>query len=356
MSLSSTIRDRLVMPAICAPMFLVSGPELVTEACKAGLMAGLPRRNARTFADFTEWLARIRADLDAYADAHPQQRIGPLAVNLATQLSAEDADEHLAVCIRYGVDVIISAAGDPTALTARVHDNGLQIFHDVTTLRFAEKAIAAGVDGLTCIGAGGGGHSGLIGHLALIPKIRGMFDGTIVLAGSVSTGAAVRAAEVLGADLAYLGTRFIATQESMADPVYKKLLVDGTSSDLLYTGDIAGVPANWMTESLRLAGLEPDALPTPTGRGRRHDHLPPGAKPWVTIWSAGQGIDLIDDIPTVAELVRRLRAEYVAACRTPDMSDRAAFSADEKGDAATIATERAVDRLVDEVTSGPGAV
>jgi nitronate monooxygenase len=191
----------------------------------------------------------------------------------------------------------------------------------VTSLRFAEKAMAAKADGLTCIGAGGGGHSGTISHLALIRTIRAMYDGTIIMAGAVSDGATIRAAEVLGADLAYLGTRFIATVESEAPAAYKELLVSQTSSDLVYTGKVAGVPANWLLESIRRVGLDPDDLPEPLGRGMRHDHLPAQAQPWKTIWSAGQGIDLINDIPTVAELVRRLRREYVAACQVPDMAE-----------------------------------
>ncbi|WP_375483426.1 NAD(P)H-dependent flavin oxidoreductase [uncultured Mycobacterium sp.] len=155
----------------------------------------------------------------------------------------------------------------------------------------------------------------------LIPKIRSIFDGVIILAGAVGTGAAIRAAEVLGADLAYLGTRFIATRESRARDAYKAMLVAGTTNDLMYTGDIAGVPANWLTESMRAVGLDPQHLPKPTRPGLTHAHLPDGVKPWVNLWSAGQGIELIDDIPTVAQLVARLRREYVAACGVPDMAD-----------------------------------
>jgi nitronate monooxygenase len=229
----------------------------------------------------------------------------------------------MALCKRYGVDIIISVGGDPSELVARVHDFGGKVFHDITSMRFAEKAIAAGADGLNCIGAGGGGHSGTITHLALIPRIRAIYDGTLVLAGAVSTGAVIRAGEMLGADLAYLGTRFIATQEADAPSAYKELLVSQTSAELSYTGDIAGVPANWMVESMRRVGLDPDNLPKPTGRGMRHDHLPDGVTPWKNLWSAGQGIDLISDIPTVAELVRRLRAEYLAACEAPSFADAA---------------------------------
>lgn len=330
MALDPNIRAQLTLPAICAPMFLVSGPDLVREACKAGVIGGLPRQNARTFEEFETWLRDIRAALDEHK-AKTGARVGPIAVNLATRFPGDELAKHLDLCKRYGVDILITVGGDPTGIVRAAHDNGLKVFHDITSIRFAEKAIAAGCDGLTCIGAGGGGHSGTISHLSLIRTVRAMFDGTIVLAGAVSDGATIRAAEVLGADLAYLGTRFIATKESMAPEAYKQMLVDETSLGLSYTGRVAGVPANWLLASLRRAGLDPDNLPEPLGRGMRHDHLPENAQPWRDIWSAGQGIDLINDIPTVAELVCRLRREYVAACETPDMA--------------------AAARLVDEVTA-----
>jgi nitronate monooxygenase len=323
MALDPLIRQRLTLPVICAPMFLVTGPDLVREACKVGVIGGLPRANARSLEEFEAWLAAIRRDLDAYQAEHPQARVAPIAVNLNTRLPADELKAHLDICGRHGVEIIISAAGDPTALVAQVHDWGGKVFHDVTSLRFAEKAIAGGADGLTCIGAGGGGHSGTISHLALIPQVRSIFDGTIILAGAVSTGAVVRAAEILGADLAYMGTRFIATQEADAPAAYKDLLVSQTSSDLIYTPRVAGVAANWMAESIRQNGLDPADLPEPLGKGMRHDHLPEAVRPWKTLWSAGQGIDLIHDVPPVAELVRRLRAEYVAACDAPSFADAA---------------------------------
>ncbi|WP_041374242.1 NAD(P)H-dependent flavin oxidoreductase [Phenylobacterium zucineum] len=335
MALDSSIRSRLTLPVICAPMFLVTGPALVREACKAGVVGGLPRQNAADLERFDQWLAQIRADLDAYRAAEPQRRIGPIAVNLSVRLPVDELKACLAVCRRHGVEIIISASGDPTELVKHVHDWGGRVFHDITSLRFAEKAIAAGADGLTCIGAGGGGHSGTISHLALIPQVRAIFDGVIVMAGAVSTGAAIRAAEILGADLAYMGTRFIATRESDAPDAYKQMLVSERSQDLIYTGAIAGVPANWLVESIRRNGLDPENLPIPEGRGMRHDHLPEGVRPWKTLWSAGQGIDLIEDIPTVSELVLRLRREYVAACETPDMAEAA--------------------RLADEALSAPRA-
>ena len=323
MALDVTLRAKLALPAVCAPMFLVTGPELVSAACKAGVVGSLPRQNARDRETFEEWLRLIRTDLDEFAAMNPNAPVGPLAVNLATAFDPDQLTTELALCKRYGVDVIISATGNPAELARRVHDWGGVIFHDVTTMKFAEKAIAAGVDGLTCIGAGGGGHSGTISHLVLIPKIRSIFDGVIVLAGAVSNGAAVRAAEVLGADLSYLGTRFIATKESRASDAYKAMIERGTSADLMYTPDIAGVAANWMIESMVAAGLDPADLPKPLKPGMTHAHLPEGVKPWKNLWSAGQGIDLIDDIPTVAELVARLRREYVAACEMPSMVDAA---------------------------------
>lgn len=319
MALDPSVRSLLTLPAICAPMFLVSGPDLVREACKAGVMGGLPRQNARSFEEFESWLKALRQSFNAH-EQKAGRPCGPLAVNLATRIPDNEIDAHYDLCARYGVRVVITVGGDPTALIRRAHDVGLLVFHDVTSLRFAEKAIAAGADGLICIGAGGGGHSGMLSHLALIRAVRAVYDGTIVMAGAVSDGTTIRAAEVLGADLAYLGTRFIATQESMAPLAYKEMLVARTSSDLTYTERIAGVHANWLVPSVRRAGLDPDNLPLPLGRGMRHDHLPPGVQPWKDIWSAGQGIDLIDDLPSVHDLVLRLRQEYLMACKTPDMA------------------------------------
>lgn len=322
MALDPVIRARLTLPAVCAPMFLVSGPALVREACKAGLVGAIPRQNARSLEEFDGWLGEIRRELDAFAAARPHARIGPVAVNLSARLSEAELGRELALCRRHGVEIIISAVGDPTALIAQAHDLGAKVFHDVVNLRFAEKAIAAGADGLTCIGAGGGGHSGTLSPLALIPKVRAMFDGTILLAGAIGDGAAIRAAEVLGADLAYVGTRFIATQEAAAPDAYKALLVAETSRGLRYTDAVGGAPASWILESLRRVGLDPDALPPP-GRPFSYDHLPENARPWRDFWSAGQAIDLIEDVPTVAELCRRLRREYVAACVARDMAGAA---------------------------------
>ena len=316
MALDATLRAKLTLPAVCAPMMMVSGPALVREACKAGIMAGLPRHNARTREEFEVWLSSIRSDLDAFAAENPEAVVGPLAANIVVRGRLDELRADLSLCSKYGVEIVISALGDPTELTKVVHDAGGMVFHNVTSLRHAVTAIEAGVDGLTCIGGGGGGHSGTLNSLAFIPRVRELWAGTIIFAGGVSSGSAIRAAEVLGADLAYLGTRFIATQEAAAPEEYKALLVAGRSEDLLYTDRITGVPANWLKGSLRRVGLDPDALPVPIAV-RSYDHLPTGIRPWRDIWSAGQGIDLIRDIPPVAELVRRLREEYRVACEIP---------------------------------------
>lgn len=335
MALAQALRDSLVLPAVCAPMFLVSNPDMVKAACRSGIVGALPRQNARTLEMFEGWLRDIRQDLERHAERHPEMRIGPVAINLATKLPPAEADAHLKLCKRYGVEIIISAVGNPVELAARVHDHGMQIWHDVTSFRFAEKAIEAGVDGMTCVGTGGGGHSGSVGHLVLVPRIRRVFDGTLLMAGSISTGAAIRAAEILGADLAYMGTRFIATKEAGVDPAYARMLEENHSEDLLFTPAIAGVAANWLVPSIERLGLDPKNLPRREAKGMGYDHLPEGVKPWKNLWSAGQGIDLIDDVPTIAELVARLRREYVSACDMPSFADVA----------------RLVDRALDEASA-----
>jgi nitronate monooxygenase len=321
MGLPQEIRDRLTLPAVAAPMFLCSGTELAAAACEAGIVGSLTRNHCRDMEEMEEQLKTVTDRVARFRDANPGRKIGPLAMNITPHFGLDELRAHMQVCRRYGVQIIITSVGNPTETAPVIHDEGLLHFHDATTLRFAEKAIAAGVDGIIAIGAGGGGHSGIISHLAFIPQIRAMFDGTVVLAGAVSTGAVIRAAEILGADLAYLGTRFIATHEAAAPDAYKSMIVDGGTPDVLYTDGVNGMSAMWLKASLKSAGLDPDRMPKLEKRGT--DHLPEGVKPWREIWSAGQGIGLIKDIPTVAELVRRLEEEYVAACAIPDMAKAA---------------------------------
>lgn len=321
MALPAGFRERMTLPAVVAPMFLVSGVDLAVESCKAGFVGTLTRNHCRTEEEFEDQLAAVGEALARAREEDPGLRIGPLAANISIGMAPEARSAAILACRRHRVDAVITAGGDPKAVAAEVHDGGGRIFHDVTSVRFAEKAIAGGVDGLIVIGAGGGGHSGTLSHLSLVPQIRAMFDGTIVMAGGIASGAAIRAAEILGADLSYLGTRFIATRESLAPDEYKALLVTEMPDDLLYTGAINGVPAMWLKESMRRLGLDPANLPSPSGYDS--NHLPPEVKPWKNLWSAGQGIGLIDDIPTVANLAARLRAEYLAACHLPSFAGEA---------------------------------
>lgn len=318
MSLPDEIRDRLTLPAFAAPMFLCSGPELAIACCQAGIIGSLTRNHCRDLEELTAQLGTVTDALARFADAHLGRKIGPLAVNISPTFSQDEFRAHLEVCRSHGVRIIVTSVGDPTQNAPLVREYGMLHFHDATTIRFAEKAAAAGVDGIVCIGAGGGGHAGTISHLAFIPQVRAMFDGTIVMAGAVSTGAVIRAAEVMGADLAYVGTRMIATRESSAPEIYKQMLVEAGVTDVIYTKGVNGMPASWLKASLRATGLDPDNLFIPEARST--EHLPAGKTPWRDIWSGGQGVGLIHDIPGVAELVQRLQEEYLNACGTPDMA------------------------------------
>ncbi|PTR12571.1 nitronate monooxygenase [Novosphingobium sp. GV055] len=316
MSLRADMRSGLALPAICAPMMLVSGPELVLAACKAGLAGALPWHNARGIEQFSGWLRHIREELGAWREINPAAKIGPVMVNITLKRTAEELAEVVDLCIAHGIRHFITALGNPAEATKLIHDRGGIILHDVTSIRFAEKAIASGVDGLICIGGGGGGHSGTLNPFAFIPAVRSIFDGVIVFAGCVSSGSAIRAAEVLGADLAYLGTRFIAAREARAPDEWKAMLVSGNDADLTYSPAITGVHANWLNASLKRENIViedlPPALPA-------YHHLPEDIRPWRDLWSAGQGINLIHDIPDVATLVARLHQEYAAACHAPDL-------------------------------------
>lgn len=307
MPIDNRIATRLRLPAVCAPMFFVSTPDLVREACLAGLVGGVPRHNARSIEEFEAWLRQLRHAFDRHAGEREDAVIGPLAVNLASKMPPDEFEQNLAVCQRYGVDIIINATGNPVDLTRRAHDRGFLVYADAINLRFAEKAVEAGVDGITAIGSGSGGFSGTANILALLASIRGIFSGTIIMAGGISTGRDMRAAEVLGADLCYMGTRFIATRESGASAAYKELLVSARSSDIIYKRCGSNVPANWIKPSLDRLGLDAE--------GDLGD-LPKGVIPWRDVWSAGHGVDQINDIPSVAQLARRLRREYSDACQT----------------------------------------
>ena len=325
MALTDDVRENLVLPAFCAPMFLCSNPALAIACCGAGIVGSITANHLRDLGELEAQLREIDEALKHLAEQSPQRKIGPLAVNISPNKDAGEFRRNLDLCKRYGTRIIVTSVGDPTRNAPLVRDSGMLHFHDVTNIRFAQKAANAGVDGMIAIGAGGGGHAGTITHLALIPKIREFFDGTIVMAGAVSNGAAIRAAEILGADLAYVGTRFIATRESAAPAKYKQMLVEAGVEDVIYTSGVNGMAASWLKASLREVGLDPDNLTAPDTHSS--DHLPEGQMPWKDIWSGGQGTGLIEDVPAAADLVHRLCQEYAAACALPDMAGAARQSA-----------------------------
>jgi nitronate monooxygenase len=304
MSLPQQLQGRLKLPVIAAPMFLVSGPDLVVASCQAGVVGTFPALNQRTTEGFDDWLAQIESRLTP--------KDAPYGVNLIVHNTNPRLEADLKVCEAHKVPIIITSLGALADLVDRVHAYGGLVFHDVTTLRHAQKAAEAGVDGLILVCAGAGGHAGVINPFAMVPEVRAFFDGTIILAGCISDGQGVAAAETMGADLAYLGTRFISVQESMAPAEYKAMLRDSAAADIVHTPAISGVPASFLRQSLINAGLDPNNLPTKKDINMGEE-LDSESKAWKNIWSAGQGVGSVQDVPTTAELVDRLVREYRAA-------------------------------------------
>lgn len=304
MSLPARIRDRLQIPVIAAPLFLISGPGLVIAACKAGVIGSFPAMNARSSEDFSDWMDQINTEINA--------EHAPYAVNFSlARMKGVRLDTDMETCRKHKTPLIITSVGSPAPVVEDIQAWGGLVYHDVTTMYHAQKAADAGVDGLILVCNGAGGHAGPLSPFAMVEQVRSFFDGTIILAGAISSGRGIRAAEILGADLAYLGTRFIATTEALADDAYKDMIVTEKTDDIVYTNSISGVPANFMRTSLTHVGLDPDNLPAPDGPFR--PNLPEGLTAWNSIWSAGQGVGLINDLPDTAVLVSRLIEEYQAA-------------------------------------------
>jgi len=311
MSIPSLLRDRLSLPVICAPMFILSNPELVIAQCLGGLVGSFPALNARPKEALEEWILRIEAALAAAQAADPARRIGPFAVNQIIHQSNDRLEHDMEICVRHRVPLIITSLRAPDEIVPQVHAYGGLVFHDVISVRHAEKALAAGVDGLVLVCAGAGGHAGTLNPFALVSEVRRFYDGPIALSGAISNGRAILAAQVLGADFAYMGTRFIATREAGASQAYKDCLIGSTAADIVYTPYFTGVAGNYLKASIVAAGLDPEHLPE-TGK----DAMQLGsstAKAWRDIWGAGQGVGSIDDAPSAAELIERIRREYAAA-------------------------------------------
>jgi nitronate monooxygenase len=301
MPIPDALRGRLRLPVVAAPMFLTSGPDLVVECCRSGVLAAFPALNQRSTEGFVAWMDEIAARL---ADA---PHAAPWGVNLIVHRSNPRLAADLAAVVARRVPLVITSLGAARDVVAAVHGYGGLVFHDVISRRHAEKAAEAGVDGIIAVCAGAGGHAGTLSPFALVPEIRQVFAGTILLAGVLSTGAHVLAAQALGADLAYMGTRFIATREALVTDAQKRMILDARASDIVYTPAVSGVPASFLSASLAAAGLDPGALPAHA--------LDLGAefRAWKTVWSAGQGVGSIHDLPSARDLCDRLAAEYAAA-------------------------------------------
>jgi len=312
MSLPAALARNLRLPAIAAPMFLVSGPALVIAACKAGVIGAFPSLNARPAATFERWLDEIEQALgNAARAATPARPVAPYGVNLIVHRSNRRLDSDLALTVAHRAPLVISSVGHPGPVVEAVHGYGGLVLADVIHLHHARKAIQAGVDGLILVCAGAGGHAGTLSPFAFVRQVREFFSGPLVLAGAISDGAGIAAAQALGADLAYLGTRFIACEESLAPAGYKAMIVQSEARDIIYTPAISGIHANFMRHSLIAAGLDPEHLPPPGA----HDfgaELDGETKAWRDIWSAGQGVGGIHDVPSVASLVDRLEREWRA--------------------------------------------
>lgn len=305
------LRAQMSLPVICSPMFIVSNPDMVIEQCKSGLLGSFPALNARPASLLDEWLDQITRTLDDERKQHPEQKIAPFAVNQIIHTSNDRLDQDMQACEKYKVPVIITSLRAPTDVASTVHRWGGLVFHDVTTIRHAEKALEAGVDGLILVAAGAGGHAGTLSPFALVSEVRKFYDGPIILSGSITNGGAILAAQAMGADFAYIGTRFIASQEANADPGYKQMIVDSAAKDILYTPYFTGIPGNYLTPSITASGLDPnnlqeqDKLSTNFGSTR--------VKAWKDVWGAGQGVGTIDSIDPVATIAQRMQQEYQSA-------------------------------------------
>ena len=305
MKMPESWKNRVRVPAIAAPMFLVSNPKLVAATCKAGVIGAFPALNQRTTAGFVDWLDELGSSLTA--------KDAPYGVNLIVHKSNPRLSADLAEVVKHKVPLVITSLGAVAEVVDAVHAYGGIVFHDIVNARHAEKAAKAGVDGLIPVAAGAGGHAGVVNPFALVPEIRRIFPGYIALSGCISTGRGIAAARALGADFAYMGTRFIATQESAAPEAYKQMLLGSTSADILYTPAISGIPASFLRPSIVKAGLDPEHL-VHDGKIDLGTELSAG-KAWKDIWSAGQGVTEVRDVPPAGELCARLIQEYEDTCR-----------------------------------------
>lgn len=312
MSLSILERN-LRLPVVCSPMFIVSSLELVLAQCKAGLIGSFPALNARPAEALDEWLSRLKEELALHDKEHPEQPSAPFAVNLIVHRSNVRLEQDLALCVKHEVPIVITSLGAREDVNEAIHAYGGIVLHDVINNRFARKAIAKGADGLIAVAAGAGGHTGAQSPFVLLQEIREWFAGPLLLSGAISTGSAILAAQAAGADLAYIGTAFIATKEANAQPEYKQMVVDGDASQIVLTNYITGVHGNYLRASLVAGGLDPDNLPSASPSTMDFSAGSSRPKAWKEIWGAGQGIGAVKEVASAAEVVARLAREYQAA-------------------------------------------
>ncbi|PZR35701.1 nitronate monooxygenase family protein [Caulobacter segnis] len=314
MALPPILRDRLRLPVIASPLFIISNPDLVIAQCKAGIVGSFPSLNARPISQLDEWLARITEELAAYDKANPDAPSAPFAVNQIVHKTNNRLEEDIELCVKYKVPVVITSLGAREDLNQAIHSYGGITLHDVITDRFARKAIEKGADGLIPVAAGAGGHAGTLSPFALIQEIRQWFDGPVALSGSIACGRSILAAQAMGADLAYIGSAFIATEEANAVEGYKRAIVEGQADGIVYSNLFTGVHGNYLRSSIVAAGLDPDNLPQSDpskmsfGSGGNQE-----AKAWRDIWGSGQGIGAIKEVLPAAELIARFSAEYEQA-------------------------------------------
>jgi nitronate monooxygenase len=314
MPIPASLQGHLTLPVVGAPLFIVSGPDLVIAQCKAGIVGAFPALNARPKELLEEWIVRIKTELADYQKAHPNAKVAPFAVNQIVHASNDRLEHDVAMCVKHEVPIMITSLRPPLEVVQAAHSYGGVVWHDVISLRHAEKAAEQGVDGLILVCAGAGGHAGTLSPFALLPEVRRFFKGTICLSGAIANGHSILAAQALGADLAYMGTRFVASQEGNAVEGYKNMIVDSAASDIVYTPLFTGVHGNYLKKSVIAAGLDPENLPTADkskmnfGSGGNSKQ-----KAWKDIWGAGQGVGNMHDLPPVADLVARLKREYDAA-------------------------------------------
>ena len=314
MAIPKHIKDNISMPVIGAPLFLVSGPDLVIAQCKAGIIGSFPALNARPQHVLEEWIIRIKTELAEFQEQNPDAKVAPFAVNQICHGSNDRLMQDMETCVKHEVPIIITSLRPPSEVVEAAHSYGGLVFHDVISVRHAQKAAEQGVDGLILVCAGAGGHAGTLSPFALVREVKQWFDGTVILSGSIGDGHSVASAIALGADFAYLGTRFIATEEANAEPEYKKMLEESAAQDIVYSSLFTGVLGNYLKPSIKNAGLDPDNLPDADkssmnfGSGGNTD-----SKAWKDIWGFGQGIGGIKDSPSVADLVGRIKSEYEEA-------------------------------------------